>query len=69
MFQPNKTAALNGYVQTKRSKTGTQFVPADRTGIKAQLAVISSGGCIGMMPDQEPAVHTGQFAPFSAYRH
>ena len=64
MFQPNKTAALNGYVQTKRSKTGTQFVPADRTGIKAQLAVISSGGCIGMMPDQEPTVHTGQFAPF-----
>ena len=64
MFQPNRSKALDKFVQERRGKTGTQFVPADRSGIRSQLSIISKGGCIGTMPDQEPTVHTGQFTPF-----
>jgi KDO2-lipid IV(A) lauroyltransferase len=64
MFQPNRNRHLNRYIQYKRQITGTQFVPTDRTGIKAQLKTLKAGGSIGVMPDQEPLVHTGRFAQF-----
>lgn len=64
MFQPNRNKNLNNFIQSKRQLTGTQFVPTDKSGIKAQLKILRSGGCIGVMPDQEPLVHTGDFAPF-----
>lgn len=64
MFQPNRNRHLSQYIQSKRAITGTRFVPTDRSGIKSQLKILRSGGCIGVMPDQEPLVHTGDFAPF-----
>ena len=64
MYQPNRNSRLNTYIQDRRNRTGTQFVPTDRVGIRAQLKTLKRGGCIGVMPDQEPLIHTGQFAPF-----
>ncbi len=64
MFQPNRNRRLNSYIQERRSLTGTKFVATDRSGIKTQLKILRSGGCIGMMPDQEPLVHTGEFVQF-----
>lgn len=64
MFQPNRNQSLNDFIQKKRQITGTQFVPTNLSGIKAQLQILKSGGCIGIMPDQEPIVHTGRFARF-----
>lgn len=64
MFQPNRNPRLNHFIQAKRGITGTKFVPTDRSGIKAQLRALKTGQCIGVMPDQEPLVHTGCFANF-----
>ncbi|MDZ7686535.1 MAG: hypothetical protein U5O39_17395 [Gammaproteobacteria bacterium] len=41
-----------------------RLVPASLAGIRAQYQRLRDGGAIGSMPDQEPAVHTGVFAPF-----
>ncbi|MFT4799897.1 MAG: KDO2-lipid IV(A) lauroyltransferase [Candidatus Azotimanducaceae bacterium] len=64
MYQPNRNQQLNEFIQRQRDRTGTRFVRTDRTGIKAQLSELKNGGCIGAMPDQEPLIHTGEFAPF-----
>lgn len=64
MYQPNRNKRLNKFIQQRRERTGTRFVRTDRSGIKAQLNVLKNGGCIGAMPDQEPLIHTGEFAPF-----
>ena len=64
MYQPDRNKRLNKFIQQRRGRTGTRFVPTDRSGIKAQLNVLKNGGCIGVMPDQEPLIHTGEFAPF-----
>lgn len=64
MYQPNRNKRLDTFIQQRRDRTGTCFVRTDRSGIKAQLRVLKGGGCIGVMPDQEPLIHTGEFAPF-----
>ncbi|MEM7366045.1 MAG: hypothetical protein AAF525_18675 [Pseudomonadota bacterium] len=64
MFRPNHRSAINQLVQHQRAGTGTQFVPADAAGVRAQLKHLNEGGVIGLMPDQEPDVHVGEFAPF-----
>ena len=64
MYQPSKHAGINHFIQQRRGITGTQFVTTSMSGIKQQLRVLRQGGCIGLMPDQEPLIHTGTFAPF-----
>lgn len=64
MYQPNRNLKLDQYIQRRRDRTGTQFVATNLSGIKSQLQTLKNGGCIGIMPDQEPLIHTGQFAPF-----
>ncbi|MCB1644425.1 MAG: hypothetical protein KDI36_03185 [Pseudomonadales bacterium] len=64
MFQPNKSPTLNRLIQSWRSRTGTQFVPDNLQGIRAQIRTLRNRGCIGTMPDQEPDVFTGEFARF-----
>ena len=64
MFRPNHRSVINKLVQQQRAGTGTRFVPADAAGVRAQLKHLNEGGVIGLMPDQEPDVHVGEFAPF-----
>ena len=63
MYQPHRSEVFNRFVQTRRARTGTRFVPARLTGVRAQLRTLASGGCIGTMADQEPNAHEGTFAP------
>ena len=64
MYQPNRIQPLEAFIQQQRNRTGTRFVPTNSSGIRSQLKTLKAGGCIGVMPDQEPLIHTGQFAPF-----
>lgn len=64
MYQPARSKRLNQLIQSCRKKTGTEFVPADMTGIKAQVKALAHGKNIGTMPDQEPEPHTGIFVDF-----
>ena len=64
MYQPNKSKTVETLVQAARERTGTRFVPADTSGLRAQLSILKTGGIIGAMPDQEPDVHSGEFAGY-----
>lgn len=68
MYQPHRTPKINAMVQSFRERTGTKFVEASGQGIREQLSTLRAGGCIGTMPDQEPDVHAGTFAPFFGTR-
>ena len=64
MYQAARRPWLDRFVQSRRARTGTRFVPADRSGVRAQIEALRAGGCIGTMADQEPTVHDGTFAPY-----
>ncbi len=71
MFAPPKQAFLNEIMRRARQSGGATLVPADASGVRAQLKHLKKGGLIGILPDQQPkAGHAGIFAPFmgqSAY--
>lgn len=65
MFAPPKQAFLNDVMRRARQSSGATLVPADATGVRAQLKHLKKGGLIGILPDQQPKVgHAGIFAPF-----
>ncbi|PID66622.1 MAG: hypothetical protein CR975_01805 [Gammaproteobacteria bacterium] len=65
MFAPPKQAFLHAIMQTGRQSSGATLVPADSSGVRAQLKHLKQGGVIGILPDQNPKHgHAGVFAPF-----
>ena len=49
MYQPNKNKDLSEYIQNRRALTGTQFVATDSGGVRKQMKILKSGGCIGVI--------------------
>ncbi len=65
MFAPPKQAFLNDIMRHARQSSGATLVPADASGVRAQLKHLKKGGLIGILPDQQPkAGHAGVFVPF-----
>ena len=64
MHQPASDNATNQLIQQFRERTGTQFTPVGTRGIRHQLKTLKAGGTVGLMPDQEPDINTGEFAKF-----
>lgn len=68
MFAPPKHAFLNEIMRKGRQSSGATLVPADGTGVRAQLKHLKQGGVIGILPDQNPKHgHAGVFAPFMGH--
>lgn len=55
MFDPPKQAFLNDIMRKGRESSGATLVPADGTGVRAQLKQLKQGGVIGILPDQVPS--------------
>ncbi len=65
MFAPPKQAFLNDIMKAGRQSSGATLVPANSTGVRAQLKHLKQGGVIGILPDQNPKQgHSGIFAKF-----
>ena len=64
MHQPASNKAINELIQNFRARTGTRFTPVGTRGIRQQLKTLAEGATIGLMPDQEPDINTGEFAEF-----
>jgi KDO2-lipid IV(A) lauroyltransferase len=64
MHQPASNPAIDQLIQGFRERTGTQFTPVGTVGIRRQLSTLKNGATIGLMPDQEPDINTGEFAKF-----
>ncbi|WP_066959729.1 lysophospholipid acyltransferase family protein [Microbulbifer sp. Q7] len=64
LYAPPKIAALDPLIREGREKTGAQLVPTNMRGVRALLKALKDGGIVGVLPDQEPDLSGGEFAPF-----
>jgi KDO2-lipid IV(A) lauroyltransferase len=64
MYKPPKEPLLNDLIYQSRLKMGIQPAPIDRKGLVVLLKALRGGGSVGILPDQEPRLANGVFAPF-----
>ncbi len=64
MYRPPKLTALDELMRQARERGGAHLVPTDAGGVRALLKALRQGGLIGILPDQDPGLEAGVFAPF-----
>lgn len=64
MYKPPKIRPLDGWMQAVRNRSSATMVPANRKGVSDLMKALKTGGCIVVLPDQEPERESGTFAPF-----
>lgn len=64
LYKPQK-GPFDAVIQQGRSRLPTaQLVPTEARGVKAVLAALQRGECVGILPDHDPPEGSGQWAPF-----
>ncbi|HQT43233.1 MAG TPA: lysophospholipid acyltransferase family protein [Halothiobacillus sp.] len=64
LYRPPREPAFEELMNRARERFGAQLVPANRHGVKALLLALRRGEVVAILPDQEPSVGEGEFAPF-----
>ncbi|MHB8919875.1 MAG: lysophospholipid acyltransferase family protein [Halothiobacillus sp.] len=64
LYRPPREPAFEALMNRARERFGAQLVPANRHGVKALLLALRRGEVVAILPDQEPNVGEGEFAPF-----
>ncbi len=64
LYQPPKIAELDAYMRGVRERNGSELVPANKRGVMRLFHILREQGVIGILPDQDPELSGGQFAPF-----
>ncbi|MGC8697444.1 MAG: lysophospholipid acyltransferase family protein [Halothiobacillus sp.] len=64
LYRPPREPAFERLMTQARARFGSKLVPANRFGVKALLLALRRGELITILPDQEPNVGEGAFAPF-----
>ena len=63
LYRPPRLIELNELVRYGRERLGAKLVPVDAGGVRALYQALGRGELVGMLPDQEPGVGNGMFAP------
>lgn len=63
MYKPAESPALDQHIHAARMKT-TAMVAANKRGVLALYKGLAAGKVTGVLPDQEPTVKSGIWAPF-----
>ncbi len=64
LYQPPKIEELDDYMRHVRERNGSELVPANKRGVMRLFHILREGGVIGILPDQDPDLSGGEFAPF-----
>ena len=64
MYKPAKIPALDKIIFSTRKRVEVGLVPADRSGVESLYALLAKKEVIAVLPDQEPGLKSGVFAPF-----
>ena len=64
LYRPPREPAFEALMNSSRERFGGKLVPANRHGVKALLLALRRGELVAILPDQEPNVGEGAFAPF-----
>jgi KDO2-lipid IV(A) lauroyltransferase len=64
MYRPPQIKALEPFMLAGRQRSGNKIVPTDLQGVRALIKALRQGSVIGILPDQDPGLEGGRFAPF-----
>ncbi|MBL4819818.1 MAG: hypothetical protein JKY98_02350 [Gammaproteobacteria bacterium] len=64
MYQAPKNKHFDMMIKSARSRGHARLAPASSQGVGVLLKALKKGELVGILPDQEPAVESGDFAPF-----
>ena len=66
LYRPPESATGEAFLRRVRANAGGQVeqVRAEASGVRTLLKRLQKGGVIGILPDQQPKVGDGEFAPF-----
>lgn len=64
MYKAPKIKALNDFIISSRKRVDVGLVPANKDGVLALFKLLDDKGVVAVLPDQEPSLKSGVFAPF-----
>ncbi len=64
LYKPGRHPEFEKMLLEKRRRGGARLVPATAAGLRTMFRFLKTGKSIAMVPDQEPTLGEGQFAPF-----
>ena len=64
LYTPPKLAALDQLIKASRCAGGIEVAPTSMKGIAKIVKTLRAGNMTGILPDQEPELEGGVFAPF-----
>jgi KDO2-lipid IV(A) lauroyltransferase len=64
LYRPPRLGWVEALINRCRGRLGAEPVRADAAGVRTLLKRAKAGGVLGILPDQQPKVGEGGFAPF-----
>ncbi|MDH5736338.1 MAG: lysophospholipid acyltransferase family protein [Gammaproteobacteria bacterium] len=64
LYRPPKLKGFDAKIRQARQRTGAELVPTDNSGVRALSKALKEARMVGLLPDQEPSMGNGVFAPF-----
>jgi len=64
LYKPGRQPAIESLLLEKRVTSGGVMVPATAPGLRQFYRLLEAGETVMLLPDQEPSLGAGRFAPF-----
>lgn len=64
VYKPGAHVSFDERLLEKRLRQGTSMAATNQAGLKKVYRLLSNGGVVVQLPDQEPSAGQGRFAPF-----
>jgi KDO2-lipid IV(A) lauroyltransferase len=64
LYRPPRQRWVEALINRCRGRFGAEPVRAEAAGVRTLLKRLKDGGAVGILPDQQPKVGEGEFAPF-----
>jgi len=64
LYKPGRFPDIEEMLLAKRRRGGAKLVPATGAGLRTMFKLLKTGKTVALVPDQEPSLGEGQFAPF-----
>lgn len=64
LYRPPRQTWVEQLINHGRGRLGAEPVRAEAAGVRTLMRRLKEGGVVGILPDQQPKVGEGEFAPF-----
>ncbi len=64
LYKPGKHPDIEKMLLDRRRRAGAVLVPATSAGLRTMFKRLKNGETVALVPDQEPTLGEGEFAPF-----